>query len=121
MFQITRNGDDRLDMVFSGKLDRDGMRACLDELSTQAHGIEGGRMLVRVGDFQLPTAGALAVELSHLPQLFRLIRQFDRCAVICAKDWIRTLSEIEGAVIPGLQVKSFTPQQETEVQAWLAS
>lgn len=119
MFQITRNGD-RLDMVFSGKLDREGMRACLDELFTQAQGIEDGRMLVRVGDFQLPTAGALAVELSHLPQLFRLIRQFDRCAVICAESWIRTLSEIEGAAIPGLQVKSFTPQQETEAQAWLA-
>ena len=121
MFEITRNGDNRLDMVFSGKLDKEGMRACLDQLFTQAQGIEHGRMLIRVGDFQMPTAGALGVELSHLPQLFRLIRQFDRCAVVCAKDWIRKLSEIEGAVIPGLQVKSFAPEQEAEAQAWLVS
>lgn len=59
MFEITRNGDNRLDMVFSGKLDKEGMRACLDQLFSQARGIEHGRMLIRVGDFQMPTAGAL--------------------------------------------------------------
>lgn len=119
MFQVLRVGNDRLEMDVAGRLDSDGMRSGLRSLFTQAQGIQQGQLLIRVGELEMPTAGAIGVELSNLPELFRLTRQFDRCAVISSKDWIRKMGEIEGAVIPGLEVRSFRPEREADALAWL--
>ncbi|MBO3276380.1 SpoIIAA family protein [Pseudomonas schmalbachii] len=119
MFQVMRNGENRIDVNFAGKLDSSEMRVALDELGKQSEGIEHGRMLYRIGDFQLPTLGAMGVELSRIPQLYRFVRRFDRMAVVADKQWVRKLSEVEGALIPGLQIKSFERDHEAEAEAWL--
>ena len=120
MFRITPNGPNRIDIELSGKLDSDDMKIALDELVSSAKDIEHGRMLYRIEDFELPTLGAIGVELSRLPDLFRLIRNFDRAAVLADKKWIQTVGEIEGALIPGLKIKAFDPDEEALAEAWLA-
>ena len=112
MFHVTRIGDKRIDVDFSGKLDSNEMRFALDELMRKSDGITHGQMLFRVGDFDMP-------KLSRIPQMFRFMRRFDRCAVVCAKEWMRKASEIEGALIPGLTVKAFDQHQTTEAHDWL--
>lgn len=119
MFQVARRGENRIDIEFSGKLDSEAMRTALDELIFKSEGIEHGRMLYRIGDFDLPTLGAVGVELSRLPELLRLIRRFDRCAVISDQPWLRKASELEGALIPGLTIRAFTTHQEAEAATWL--
>ena len=121
MFQVTRNGDNRLDVDFAGKLDSTEMRATLDELEQKAQGIEHGRMLYRIGEFKLPTLGAIGVEISRLPQMIRFARRFARMAVIADKPWVRKASQIEGALIPGLTVKAFERGQEARAENWLQS
>ncbi|MBS7663176.1 STAS/SEC14 domain-containing protein [Pseudomonas lalucatii] len=119
MFRVSRKTANRIDVDFAGKLDRDEMRVALDELTQQSEGIEHGRMLYRIGAFELPTLGAMGVELSRLPQLFRFIRRFERMAVVADKQWLRKASELEGALIPGLTIKAFDSNQEAEAEAWL--
>lgn len=119
MFRVTRVAPDRIDVILSGRLDSDAMRAALDDLLFKSEGINHGRMLYRIDEFDLPTLGAVAVELSRLPQLFRFIRRFDRCAVIAGKDWLRRISEVEGLLIPGLTIKAFDLHQESDALAWL--
>ena len=121
MFKVMRNGENRIDVEFSGKLDSAEMRVALDELSQQSEGIEHGLMLYRIGDFSLPTLGAVAVELARIPQLFRFVRRFDRMAVVADKEWVRKASELEGVLIPGLKIKAFDSIQEAEAEAWLQS
>jgi len=122
MFKVEPNGENRLDIEFSGKLDKDDMKTALDDMVAKAESIEHGRMLYRVGDFDFPTLGAIGVEISRLPELFRMIGKFDRCAVVADKSWVRAASELEGMLMPGLQIKSFEPGQEAEAEAeaWLA-
>lgn len=120
MFRVTRKGDNRLDIELSGRLDSDDMQAALDELVRKSDGIEHGRMLYRIGDFDLPTLGAMGVELSRIPEMFRWVRRFDRAAVVVDRGWIRTVSEIEGALIPGLVIKAFDVDEQTAAEAWLS-
>ncbi|MFC3606369.1 SpoIIAA family protein [Stutzerimonas tarimensis] len=120
MFEVTRRGTDRIDVNFSGKLDSDAMKAALDDLLFKSEGIEHGVMHYRIGEFDLPTLGAIGVELARIPRLLRFIRRFDRVAVLAEQDWLRRASEIEGAMIPGLSIKAFTHAQEVEAEAWLA-
>ena len=51
--------------------------------------------------------------------MFGLIRKFDRCAVLADQKWLKTISEIEGALIPGLDIKGFNTDEETAAGAWL--
>ncbi len=121
MFEVTRNGLNRLDITFGGKLDSDDMRSALDKLVQQSEGIAHGKMLYRVNDFKLPTLGAIAVELSRLPAMFKFINKFDRAAVLAEKDWVQNVSEIEGALIPGLTIKGFDLDETEQAEQWLNS
>ena len=119
MFKIDHNRPNRVDIEFSGKLDKAQMKTALDEFVSQTKNIEHGRMLYRIDDFKLPTLGAIALELSRLPELLKAVRKFDRAAVLADKAWVKTASEIEGALIPGLEIKAFDRSAEAEAEAWL--
>ncbi|MEO8165515.1 MAG: STAS/SEC14 domain-containing protein, partial [Betaproteobacteria bacterium] len=106
MFNVTPNGPDRVDIEIRGKLNADEMKRALDDLSSKTKGISHGKMLYRIDEMAMPSLGAIGVELSRLPELFRLIGRFDRVAVLADQGWIRKASELEGALIPGLQIKA---------------
>ncbi len=120
MLRIEPKNPNRIDLELSGKLDADEMKIALDELISKAEGIEHGKMLYRIVEFHLPTLGAIGVELSRLPKLFKLIGRFDRVAVLTEKQWLKKASEFEGALIPGLEIKAFELNEESEAEAWLA-
>lgn len=120
MLKIESKGPNRVDLELNGKLDSDDMRTALDELVEKSQAVENGKMLYRIADFELPTLGAIGVEMSRIPELFRLIKKFDRVAVLTEKKWIQKAGEIEGALIPGLEIKAFSMDDEAEAEAWLS-
>ena len=119
MFQVTRQPDNRVNIEFSGKLEKDEMKRLLDELMAKSVDISRGTLLMRIDQFDFPSLGAIGVELSRMPSLFGFIRRFDRAAVVVDKAWVRKVSEIEGALIPGLDLKAFDLTQSAEAEAWL--
>lgn len=120
MFKVIRNGENRLDIELSGKLNSEEMTVALDELVSKSEGIENGTMLYEIVDFHIPSLGAIGIELSRLPSMFGLIRKFVRAAVLSDKTWIQKVSELEGALIPGLEIRAFDRDQREEAEAWLA-
>lgn len=121
MLKITKPAANRVDIELSGTLDAETMRVALDDLIAKSEDVTGGRMLYTVTDFSLPTLGALGVELQRLPKLFALLGKFERCAVLSDTGWLRTAAEIEGAVIPGIAIKSFELHEAEAAEAWLAA
>jgi hypothetical protein len=121
MLKITKSAANRVDIELDGTLDAETMRVALDDLIAKSEGIAKGRMLYTVTDFSLPTLGALGVELQRLPKLFALLGKFERCAVLSDTAWLRTAAEIEGAVIPGIAIKSFELDEAAAAEAWLAA
>ena len=121
MFKVEKIGTDRLDIELSGKLNTEEMKVALDELSNKSQDIENGKMLYEITDFHLPSLGAIAVEFSRLPAMFGLMKKFDRAAVLTDKAWLKKVSEFEGHLIPGLEIKAFDRAQKEEAEAWLSS
>ncbi len=119
MFRIIKQSVDRVDIELSGKLDADGMTRALDELIEQSEGVSNGRMLYRISEFSLPTLGAIGVEMARLPKLFGLLAKFDRCAVLSDSGWLRTAAMVEGALFPGIDIKSFELHDVDAAEAWL--
>lgn len=121
MFKVTQNGMNRLDIEMSGKLDAEGMKIALDELVNKSQNIENGKMLYEVIDFHLPSLSAIGIEFSRLPSMFGLMKKFDRAAVLTDKAWLQKVSELEGALYPGLEIRAFSRDQKEEAEAWLSS
>ncbi len=119
MFQVTLRGDNRLDIELSGKLDSEEMKTALDELVDKSGTIEDGRMLYDVIDFHMPSLSAIAIEFSRLPEMFGLIKRFSKAAVLSDKNWIKKASELEGMLIPGVEIKAFDREQREEAENWL--
>lgn len=120
MFEISQNGTNRLDITMSGKLNAEEMRNALDEFASKSENIEKGKMLYDVVDFHIPSLKAIAIEFSRLPSMFGLIKKFDRAAVLADKTWLKKVSELEGALVPGLEIKAFNRSQKAEAEAWLS-
>lgn len=55
------NVANRLDLDFSGQIDSEQMSRALDEMVELAADFENGKLLYRIGEFQLPTMGAIGV------------------------------------------------------------
>jgi len=108
MFKVVRKGSDRLDIELSGKLNADDMRIALDELVEKSQGIENGKMLYDVVEFHIPSLEAMAIEFSRLP------------AMLSDKTWLKKISELEGALFPGLEIKAFNRDQKEEAETWLS-
>lgn len=121
MFRVTNNGTNRLDIELSGKLNAEDMKIALDELVIKSKDIENGKMLYEIIDFNLPSLGAIAIEISRLPALLGLLKKFDRAAVLTDKLWLKTASELEGIFFPGLVIKAFNRDEKTAAEAWLSS
>lgn len=119
MFKVVKNGPNRLDITMSGKLDSEEMKRALDELVSKSMNIHKGKLLYDVVDFHLPSLGAIAIEFSRLPSMFGWIRKFERAAVLADKSWLKKISELEGALIPGIVIKAFDRDQITEAEEWL--
>lgn len=119
MFEITKKSADRVDIELSGKLDAETMRIALDELIEASEDVRNGRMLYRIKDISMPTFGAIGVEMARIPKLFGLLGKFDKCAVLSDADWLRRAAEFEGALFPGIDIKSFDLDESDAAEAWL--
>lgn len=120
MLQVTKTGANRVDLHLTGALTAHDMREGLEALVTASQDVENGLMLYTIDDFQWPEASALAVEFTMMPKLFGMIGKFRRCAVIADANWLRTVAEIEGFLMPWLAIKSFTPDDAADAEKWLA-
>jgi len=121
MLKITKRSANRVDIDLSGSLDADAMRDGLDKLIGASEDVKNGRMYYRITDFSLPTLGAIGVEMTRLPKLFGLLGKFDKCAVLTDSDWLRKAAEFEGALFPGLDIRSFELDEQDEAEEWLAA
>ena len=106
-------------MEFSGKIDRDQMKKVLDDMFAAIVVMKHGLLMRRIGELEMPTIGAIVVELKNLPKIFRLVQKIDRIAVVCDQGWIQTATKIEGKFIPGLAMKSFGLDKESAGIEWL--
>ena len=121
MLKVIENGINRLDIEMSGKLDEESMKVALDDLVSKSKNIENGKMLYVIIDFQIPTLGAIGVEFSRLPSMLGLIKKFNRAAVLTDKNWLKKISEFEGVLFPGLEIRAFNIDQKEQAEIWLYS
>ncbi len=119
MLSITKPAPNRVDIQVSGEIDSETMDTGLKDLLEKSADVSEGRMLYTITSIALPTFGAFGVEMQYLPKLFGLLGKFEKCAVVSDAGWVRTAAEVEGRLIPGLEIKAFMPSEHDAAEAWL--
>lgn len=73
-------------------------------------------MLYDAMDYHLPSLGAIVMEFSRLPSKIGLLKKFERAAVLTDKTWLKRVSEFEGSLFPGLEIKAFRRDKKAEAE-----
>jgi len=121
MLNIKKEGANQIMLELNGKLDSKEMEQGLDQLIEVTKGMQDGKMLYIIENFEMPTIGAIMIEFSKLPALFTMISRIEKIAVLADEAWLRTIAEWEGAILPNLKIKTFTKHDEKEARTWLTS
>ncbi|NKB50652.1 MAG: STAS/SEC14 domain-containing protein [Rhizobiaceae bacterium] len=101
-----------IQIELNGEIDAAAMESGLNRLVELCEDLKNGKLFYRISDFKMPTLAALGVEFMMLPKLFGLISKVDKAAVLTNEGWIAKASVIEGALIPGLEIRAFGLEEE---------
>ena len=121
MLTITKPSDNRVDITFDGGIDANIMTAALDKLFDASKDVKNGVSLYTITNFDMPTLGAIGVEFTKLPQLFGLLSKFQKVAILSDSAFIRTAGEVEGFLLPGVEIKSFHLNERAVAENWLVT
>ncbi len=78
-------------------------------------------MLAIVHDIGFITPPALAKDIKYSLSRVREIARFRRVAVVCDKSWVRAIASAEDLLIPKIEVKAFSLDDEDIARLWLKS
>lgn len=59
----------------------------------------------------------LAMGLKQIGQL----RRFARYAVVSDAGWLRAVADVEGKLLPGIEIRTYTPEEKDAAMAWLTA
>ena len=121
MFKIEDDPQGFKRLTISGAIDADEMQAGLDAFLGALEEGKHTHFLYTITDFQFPPLDALAVEFRYLPQLLTSMSKIGRIAVVADQEWLRTAAGVEGALIPGLDIRAFEPGEEDAATSWLVA
>jgi hypothetical protein len=121
MLDIQKEKDGLFTIKIAGEITPAEMDREIEKLIDITKDVKSGKLLYDIRNFEMPGVGAMMVEFRKMPELFGLIKRFDKAAVLAEAPWLRVMAEWEGMLIPGLEIKSFGHKDENRAREWLAA
>ena len=118
MIDLLRDGQ-RLTVWVEGTVDYAVIEDFIPRALIATEELEQGEMLIFIEGDDWPSLGAIALEMLEIRRMLQLVRRFDRIAVVTDKDWLGMIAEIEGRLIPGLEIESFDFDEVEDADEWL--
>lgn len=127
-YTLTQPSNTHIELTINGKISSDDMKHLLDEWMqatasmTQADPnteLQNATLLYRINSFAMPSFSAVMDEMKRMPELWATMKYFSKMAVISEQQWLQKVAEIEGWMIPNLDIKGFNPEDESAAKIWL--
>jgi hypothetical protein len=119
MLTITTISPRAVEFVAEGRFTDADVRPALARLEALLDEMPSVDILADVRGSPSIALSAITEEMKHLPLLFRLIRQTDRVAIVADEHWVRVLSRLESALIPGLHYEIYGREDAAHARSWL--
>jgi hypothetical protein len=100
----------------AGKIERpdvDKLRKAIDEKLEHT-----GKLGAYV---ELESFGGISLDalVEDLKLFIPYLNKFDKKAVVSDEEWVGNIAEIAGKLVPGIEVRHFTPDQKEEAMEWV--
>ncbi|MGM8897002.1 MULTISPECIES: SpoIIAA family protein [unclassified Psychrobacter] len=127
-YLLTKHSNNHIELTINGKIHSDDMNRLLDEWvqatvsMVQADPnteLQNATLLYRIDSFAMPSFSAVMDEMRRMPELWATMKYFGKMAVISEQQWLQKVAEIEGWMIPNLDIKGFNPDEESAAKVWL--
>lgn len=127
-YTITQPSNTHIELTIEGKISSEDMAHLLDEWMqamesmNQAdpdNNLQNATLLYRINNFAMPTLSAVMNEMRRMPELWATMKYFGKIALISDQQWIQKVAELEGWMIPNLDIKGFNPDDESAAKVWL--
>ena len=108
-----------IEIVVEGEVTRDDVNAAHNRL---AELVQDTPELDVLADFRgNPSASlsAIAEEVRQLPLVIRVMSSLGRVAIIADEGWVRTVSRMESAAIPGVRFEVYERREGALARAWV--
>lgn len=119
MIDVTLHDPNHIELTATGRIEGPQMQAALDKLIALCEPLDHVTYLAVMTDITMPAGAALTAEIARLPKLMGLLRKIDKAALIANQGWLRTAAEIEGKLIPNLEIRCF--EDVATARAWLTT
>jgi len=119
MLTITPLSARAIEVTASGHFTAADMAPALNRLSAILDDMPRLDILADVQGQVSISPSVVVEELRHLPLVFRMIRQIERVAIVADAAWIRVVSRIEGALIPGVHYEVYARHEAAHAREWL--
>jgi len=114
-------GPDVVAFRVSGKVSKADVElawASLDAALDEAETIGLYAEIVDLGGF---TIDGLVEDVAHALKEIGQWRRFARYAVVTDAGWLRTLADVEGKLLPGIEIRTYAMDQKDDAMAWLSA
>lgn len=80
---------------------------------------ERTHLYIEVEEFSGLELAALPAYLPRAAAMLKQLHKFGRIAVVTDAAWVRFLTKVESALLPGIRYETFLPRERTEALAWV--
>ncbi|SOH92383.1 SpoIIAA-like [Monaibacterium marinum] len=119
MIEVTLKDPNHIELTATGRIEGPQMETALDKLIALCEPLDHATYLAVMTDINMPAGAAITAEIARLPKLMGLLRKIDKAAIITNQNWLRTAAEIEGKLIPNLEIRCF--DDLTAARAWVTT
>ncbi len=106
-------------MKVSGEVSKEEMTQSLNWFETVANANDNINICVDMAKDDFDGLGELRQEFVRVGQVLRTVPDADKCAVVTDSQFLRNSAKVEGAVIPGLEIRTFAADESSPAETWL--
>ena len=119
MLQILVDGPIVLALSFDGHLSRADLGKCFELIEPKLASDGKLHLYVEVTNLSGLDSEILLHDLSRGLRLMKTLDRFGRIAVVSDQDWVRHLSRVESALLPGISYRVYRSAEREQALAWV--
>jgi len=106
-------------MSVTGAIASESLQSSFDWIETVQSANDNIQLCVEMQADSFSDLAEASQQFRRVGDVLRRAHDIERCAVITDSSWLRNSARVEGAVIPGMNIMAFSPDEADSAGKWL--
>ncbi|WP_427452050.1 STAS/SEC14 domain-containing protein [Litorimonas sp. WD9-15] len=111
--------DNVVQMSVTGAIAPESLQSSFDWIETVQSANDNIQLCVEMQSDDFSDLAEASQQFRRVGDVLRRAHDIERCAVVTDSSWLRNSAKVEGAVIPGMNIMAFSPDEADSAGKWL--